>query len=103
MLVVVGGTWFVSTPFLDSVKASPSVIDIISSDTTWTRANSPYTATEPVAVTDQTGSQALSQLETQAIVIVALVVVVVVLSIILIGMHMRSRAEKQKQLTSLPK
>jgi hypothetical protein len=50
MLVLVGGMWFVSTPFLGIVKASTSINGIISSDTAWTKANSPYDLTGNVLI-----------------------------------------------------
>ena len=111
MLMLVGGTWFVSTPILTVVKASTSVSGVMSSDMAWTKTNSPYDFAGPVAVdcgviltiesgTVNTDAQALSQLEIQEIVIAALVVVVVVLSLVLFGIHMRSRAEKKNPISS---
>jgi len=49
-VLVVGGLILVGTSQFSTVKASANVIGILRSDTTWTKANSPYTLTGPVAV-----------------------------------------------------
>lgn len=48
--MMVGGLWFVSTPSLMVVKASTTTSGIISSDTTWTKANGPYNLTGNVLI-----------------------------------------------------
>lgn len=48
--VIVGGLAFVGSSHFGTVEASTDVIGLIKSDTTWTKANSPYTLTGPVAV-----------------------------------------------------
>jgi hypothetical protein len=48
--LMVGGLALVGTVHFGTVQASTNVIGIINSDTTWTKANSPYTLTGSVAV-----------------------------------------------------
>jgi len=48
--VMVGGLAFVGSSHFGTVDATADVIGIINSNTTWTKANSPYTLTGPVAV-----------------------------------------------------
>ena len=51
IVCLVGGLSFVSTTFFSLAEASTSVNSmIITSDTTWTKANSPYTLNGPIAV-----------------------------------------------------
>jgi len=50
IVLVVGGLILVNTALFSIVKASTNVIGIIASDTTWTKANSPYTFTGPVGI-----------------------------------------------------
>ncbi len=50
IVVIASGLWLISTPFIGIVKGSTNVSGIISSDSTWTKANSPYTLTGPVLV-----------------------------------------------------
>ncbi len=49
-ILVVGGFILLKTPPFGTVQASTDVTGIINSDATWTKANSPYTLTGPVAV-----------------------------------------------------
>ena len=48
--IIVGGLILVNTVHFGTVKASTDVVGIITLDTTWTKANSPYTLTGPVGV-----------------------------------------------------
>jgi hypothetical protein len=48
--MIISGLILVSTRRFGTVHAATDVIGIISSDTTWAKANSPYTFTGPVAV-----------------------------------------------------
>lgn len=48
--IMIGGLTLVSTLHFGTVQASTNVIGIINADTTWTKANSPYTLTGPVAI-----------------------------------------------------
>ncbi len=50
--IMVGGLALAGTANFGTVQASTDVIGIISADTTWTKANSPYNLTGPVAVDD---------------------------------------------------
>jgi heme/copper-type cytochrome/quinol oxidase subunit 2 len=69
----------------------------------FTTVNSMIIASDTTEPMEQTGSQALSLLEIQEIVIIALVVLVVVLAMIVFGMHWRNRAEKKNHNQSLRK
>ena len=48
--IMIGGLTLVSIVHIGTVQASTNVTGIINSDTTWTKANSLYTLTGPVAV-----------------------------------------------------
>ncbi len=50
LLIILIGGFIVATARLNLVNAATSVNGIITSDTTWTKANSPYTLTGPVRV-----------------------------------------------------
>jgi hypothetical protein len=49
---MVGGLAFVGSIYFGTVHASTNVIGIITSDSTWTKAGSPYTLTGPVGVSN---------------------------------------------------
>ena len=51
IVIIIGVFGLAGTLQLSTVQASTEVTGIINSDTTWTKANSPYTLTGPVGVT----------------------------------------------------
>jgi len=50
ILILLNGLLFVSNVHVDIVQGYESVSGIITSDTTWTKANSPYTLTGPLCI-----------------------------------------------------
>jgi parallel beta-helix repeat protein len=48
--ILIGGSILASAMRFETVQASTDVIGIITSDTTWTKANSPYSLTGPTAI-----------------------------------------------------
>ncbi len=50
LIIMISGLALAGTTRFSTVKAATDVIGIISSDTTWTKANSPYSLTGPVLV-----------------------------------------------------
>ncbi len=51
-IVILCGLALIGPTHFDTIHAAKSVSGIINSDTTWTKANSPYTLTGPVGVTE---------------------------------------------------
>ncbi len=50
LIIMIGGFAIASTTYFGTVQAATEVVGLLASDTTWTKANSPYSLTGPVAI-----------------------------------------------------